>query len=723
MTGPDPDQNPGPDEARSEKDTPPDSSAEREHDPYGTDDVQRLRSVLEHDVRRFNSSGSSGSVYFDEQVRAESLVGRDQFIINLNDSAATRPSWRRFSDRETAELDAVFVPPSGAAEAQRQLRRQRVLVVYGPGRTGKHFYARALAAAVTSTGGECRLLAPGTDPDALSSDDIARDCAYVIAAGTTYVPSAFHLSRISRLLAERHAHLVIVVDASFQVFEELREWMVEQKVTGDRREMLLRHLQLRLSTRQLAKEPRRAEDLVALPELADWLASEPSPAEIAHAARALVQGLDDGRSVADCLAQVGARAADDARALLGRTEASWELATAIAFFGGLAYSTVLGLEDSLADLTHEAAGHDKPRSRSFLTVTRSQRLDLVLASTVSSVVATPYGSSPAETVDFIGAGLADALIDVLWKEYDTPALLLRWLSGLARHPVEAVRRRAAVSLGRLSLLDFTQIAEGVLQEWALSPDPRDRWAAALAVSVAVRDPVVAPHAMGLVESWGTGGNRYRRMTAALAWGVGISPLQPVVGLRGLRRLLRTNDPGLYSAVQAGLVTTFTGGLEPLVLDAIGTWLPDTTDDARDNLLAVFLRLCLVRGAKGRPDANSWPTVLWMFDRSLGHGDSRDTSRTASARRTHDDITDLWRAALDARATRPTALRVLTTWIRWADERGEFREALLDLLDFLAEGETAVRRLEHHIGRLAQDRKRPSHTAGEAWRELSALLEK
>jgi hypothetical protein len=222
--------------------------------------------------------------------------------------------------------------------------------------------------------------------------------------------------------------------------------------------------------------------------------------------------------------------------------------------------------------------------------------------------------------------------------------------------------------------------------------------------------------MGLVRSWAATGDRYRRMTAGLAWGVGVIPLYPVVGLRGLRRLLRTEDTGVRTTTEVALLMAFAGGLRSMVLDALGAWFPEAKGAERSNLLGVFLRLCGLRGIEERPDADAWPSVLWLFDRSLpvpgGTFSAAAASVTAGARapRSYVDVVDLWRAALDSGGTRKEALRVLKSWVRWADDRGEFRESLLDLIDFLAEGETAVRRLEYHLELLADDRERPSHTA-------------
>ncbi|WP_200300722.1 hypothetical protein [Streptomyces adelaidensis] len=304
---------------------------------FGADDFQRLRSVLREDLRRFTGPGES--VTFEERVRAETLVGRDQFVVHLDGSAETRPTWHRLSEKEVVELDALLVPPPGSEQAGKVLRERRLLVLHGPIGTGKDFHARALAASVVPAAGECRLLAPGTDPHTLRADDIARDCVYVLGAGAAYTPSAFHLSRLTRTLVERNARLVVVVDSSLRVTRELDEWVVEQREPADRRETLLGHLRFRARS----GEASRAAALAGLPEATDWLATGPSPAEVAHAARCLAQGLARGRPVRESLDQVGVRALEEARTLLGTDGVPRELAIAIAFFGGLPYPTVLGL--------------------------------------------------------------------------------------------------------------------------------------------------------------------------------------------------------------------------------------------------------------------------------------------------------------------------------------------------------------------------------------------
>lgn len=678
---------------------------------FDLDAMHRLRSDLDEDVDRF---GGAASMHFARQVRAHSIVGGDQFVLNMG--GARRPSWYRLSEAGRTELQRVYVRPGCADAAEKVLRRQHLLVLSGARHTGRRFLASALALAVLSAAGECRFLQPGTHPDTLTTEDVREGCAYVLEAGAgSGALTDFVLTRLSGLMERRRAYLVITMEDSAQIPESLSEWTVRGDSRPEAAAVFRSHLRHRLPGGRAG----RADALLQDTRIAAWLAESPPPGEIARIARELALTTDDESAVAACMAQVTSQTELVAAELLAENGTARELAIATAFFGGFPYATVRQLEHRLADLVHEAKVHDAPRSRQFLTETRQSRLEDIRAVTRKGVAHTRYGSSPTEVVDFAGSGLAAALVDMLWR-YDDSELLLRWLSDLVHDPSEAVRRRAAFSLGRLSLLDFTQIAEGVFQPWSLSPDHRDRVAAAIALSVSVQDPTVAPHALGLVESWSTAGNRHRRMTAALAWGLAISPAHPVAGVQGLGNLLDTGDAGVAWSAKAGLTAAFVGGLSGLVLEAMGLWLRDAQGAARANLLGAFLRVCRARGAEGRPDAAHWPTPLWLFDRC------QSTDRGGASRRgdgpvdTDHDVIELWQAALSHRATSAEALRTLSSWFRQADRYGESREALLDLLDELIDSPRDLRRLDHLLRRLARDSAQPSHTAELALRELDQL---
>ncbi|MFJ3618726.1 hypothetical protein ACIPSH_11315 [Streptomyces iakyrus] len=682
-------------------------------DHFEPGEMHRLRSELDNDVGRFDSTGS---MTFRRRVQAESIVGGDQFILNMSGGSARRPSWYSLTDAELLEMEQVYVRPSCAEAAEQTLRHHHVLVLRGPRHSGRRFLATAVAVTVAQPGGQCLFLHPGTDTDSLVADDVKPRCAYVLATSGETVERAltgFALARLSRVFADRGSYLVLTVDDASAVPADTAAWTVpvDERPAGAR--LLHSHLLYRLTRDRGA----HADVLLRDPEVIEWLATRPIPTEIARTARELARTADGSVTVSACMAQVAARIRQDAVDLL-KKDVPRELALAVAFFGGFPYATVNRLAHRLADIVHRAMAREGARPRPFLEVTRSQRLDEVRAVTTMGTVHTRYGSSPAEIVDFAARGLASELIEVMWTDYDGSEVLV-WLSGLVHDSDAAVRRRAAVCVGRLSLLSFAEIAEEVLQPWSLSPDHRERAAAAIALSVAVGDPAVAAHALGLVESWSAAPNRYRRMTAALAWGLAVSPVHPVAATQGLGRLLDTRDVGVAWAVRVGLSAVFASGLSSLVLEAMGTWLADAKDPARGQLLGAFLRICRLHGADERPDAVKWPSVLWLFER-CGLTDEADEEARRDTVKTDERVIDLWRAALAHRTTRKEALDHLGSWIRQADRYGEFREALLDLLDELIVDESDFRRLDHHLRRLAHASSAPSYTAQLALAELDAL---
>ncbi|GAA1855807.1 hypothetical protein GCM10009751_10980 [Myceligenerans crystallogenes] len=601
----------------------------------------------------------------------------------------------------------------GTDSAVRILQEHRLCVLRGTRGTGRGFLGRIVAAKVAETAGRCRLLEPGTDPRELLEEDFEPGHSYVLESPALRADRAlaeFTLTNVASLLTQRGAYLVIVVDDATPVGDASERWSVSVTSGPPLTEVLRAHISVDL--------PRHfsdvVDDLLNEAPIINWLRNDaPTLGEVGRIGRALA-GVAHGTTTIDaCLEHAVARERERVRDLLGDSGSSREkeLAFAVAFFGGFSYATISRVEGVLADVVHARSGKEGARPRHFLR-SRAERLAAIDAKFETGVASNEYGSSPAEIVEFTRNQTHDVLIDVAWKDFDASEVLMVWLRTLVVSTDPAVRARAALSIGRLSLFEFADVAENVLQPWGRSNDPRERGAAATALCVAVEDEQVAGHALGLIESWVTG-TRRQRMTAALALGLAVRNNWPVAAMDGLGSLLDTEDPAIIGVVRTGIVGVFVVHHE-LVLQSIDGWLSAATGPRRNELLKVFLLLCNDATLSTLEGSNEAPAVLTVF--AGGSANRRTGSESPGP---DAAVLSLWRAALNDTGLRDDALACLGIWIKKADLDASMRDMVVDLIVHMAPTNREIDRLKYALEKKTHGTPRPSATARAALMALSS----
>ncbi|MFC4626821.1 hypothetical protein ACFO6V_01160 [Promicromonospora alba] len=675
---------------------------DREADPDGEPETDSSLNLadLDRDLTRFLGPDS---IRFDAPVdiRGATTIGGSQHI-HLGGEQRRRTLSTPIAVEYLVEMRQLDADHPSAGAARAALQTNKLCILQGPRGSGRGFIARTAAADLVGEGGHCRLIEPGTDPRDLAAEDFEADCSYVLESpeiARDRSLAEYVLARLASLLTRRKAALVLVVDDDVLATDEVTTWVVRITDSLSRAAVLRSHL------RHHSAREGRTEGLELLddPLITTWLDQDaPSLTEVARIGARLAKG----DPPAECVEGAGARQRETVREILGSPEKPRELAIAIAFFGGLPYSTVYRMETGLAELVHAVTGDDGPRRSRFLRERRS-RLDEIGAEITQRTVTTEYGASPAEVVEFRRPQMFDAVIEQTWRDFGGSEILLTWLGGLAVHRDVAVRLRAATSVGRLSWLGFGDVAENLLQSWSYSTSSRRRLAAAMALSVAMQNEAVAGHALGLVESWTTAGSRQQRTTAALSWGLAVSPLWPYPALDGLGRLLSDRDGGVVArAVRDGLSNVFEGHPE-LVVRTLDQWWSTADASYRREILAAFLQSCPLSGVGRR--ASALPAVLEMLETGLTRPAPRpaDGSDGGSAR---EAVLRLWRAALRAPESQPVALPLLLDWVRQADRETPYRDPVLELIVHVVVDERDRLRLRHALKGLLSKPRDPSPTA-------------
>lgn len=694
-------------------DQPPDQSdREVDSDVDPEADPSLNLADLDRDVSRFLGPGA---IMFDApiDIQGASVIGGEQHI-HLGGEQRRRTLSTPIAVEYINEMRGLDADHPSAGAARATLRTNKLCIVQGPRGSGRGFIARTAAADLVGEGGDCRLIEPGTNPRDLAAEDFESACSYVLESPEITRDRSlaeYILVRLADLLTRRQAALVLVVDDDVVTTDEAATWVVRITDSLPRAAVLRSHLR-----HHTAREGRaEAMELLDDPLITTWLDEDaPSLVEVARVGVQLAKGY----APAECVEGAGARQREAVREILGSPQKPRELAIAIAFFGGLPYSTVYRTETGLADLVHATTGDDSPRRGRFLRDRRS-RLDEIDAEIIQGSVTTDYGASPAELVEFRRPQMFDAVIEQAWRDFGGSEILLTWLGDLAAHRDVAVRSRAATSIGRLSWLGFGDVAENLLQSWSYSTNARRRLAAAMALSVAMQNDAVAGHALGLVESWTGAGTRHQKITAALSWGLAVSPRWPYPALDGLGRLLsERGDRVVARAVRDGLSNVFEAHPE-MVVRTLDQWWSTADTSYRSEIVAVFLQSCPLPGVGRR--VSTLPAVLEMLGTSLTPrpAPSPRPAGGPDGRSARDAALRLWRAALAAAESRQIALPLLLGWVRQADRETAYRDPVLELIGHVVVDERDRLRLRHALKGL----NKPSDSSPTARAALDLLDER
>ncbi len=162
-----------------------------------------------------------------------------------------------------------------------------------------------------------------------------------------------------------------------------------------------------------------------------------------------------------------------------------------------------------------------------------------------------------------------------------------------------------------------------------------------------------------MHHWSTLRNNWRlNWTAAAAYGGLVGLRFPIMALRDLQNIAQAKDLRLFAVLNRSVLNLIHAGqVEPdyyfKVLDALIAWTSPPIDRivALTGLL-IFLNLVLEAKIEAVPDADKWPTLLWLSQENATH---------------QEKIISLWRRALNTKLARKPALETLRQLLQVVDK--------------------------------------------------------
>jgi len=501
-------------------------------DRLAIDHVETLNLIVV-DRRSVGVHVSGGS------VRTQHLAGRNirtgLASAGNRDPAVTLVGVSAVAIEELRRLREVTVIVAGRDKAARLMDDERFVILSGPPGNGK----RAAAISLFKKTDLVLDIDPSVSTEALLDFGarIKRDGArhYVIESilpTTAQALNEFAARDLTAQLRKAGAYLVITVDDRVQLDADMRYRAVSWHDRPDPHEALRRHLQYYLS------EEDTTEILPQLP--LDHIHPHLARRElrlIDRLARAVATAYCDGRGFDDAVTGLGLDAPRQAQDCLDESTDCSKIAFLIActVLGGCSYATVSRHADELERLLAELSG-TVPETRT-LTRRRSARLEAAKARLGTGWVNTEFGPSITDTVALESAPLVEAVLNLVWHEYDiVREALLQWLQAAGGDRDAGVRIRCALAAGQLAEYDFGAVRSRLLLPWANSDSALMRASAAFALGVPAGE-TAAGQVLGLLRHWATVDNPRLVWTTLAAYGSYVGLAFPHIAMTGLLAIL------------------------------------------------------------------------------------------------------------------------------------------------------------------------------------------
>ena len=526
----------------------------------------------------------SYGVYAERDIKARDVTGRDQNAAGAEARREGKQPERTVSVvtvsvRDRKRLSRVAVSTDQHERACAILEQERFVILFGPPGTGK------------ATAGLSLL---GFEHDVLSVDPslTARDLAnfrqrfpygprrrYLIEglpSATAAQLSRFVIRKLLQHLGSRQSYLVMTVDDRLPLSKELAGYVVPWPEPPDIALALRRHLCFYLPAEEVAA----VEDRLDLPQLCAGIAHRglsslddvARSVAAAHTTSRPFDSLPDelGIGVADRVA----RWFDDERGL-----ADLGLLLAITVLGGCPYSTVAQHAQRLEALLAKGSRISLTGRPLDPLLSRSKRVRDSMAVLEPGFVDTEYGPSPAQTVRLETRWHVQAVLNIVWREYEIAAeVLITWLREAGDDPDPGVRLRAAAAAGWLSQHEFTTLRRRLFIPWARGSS-RAAWAAADALGQAAWLDQAAPLALGLLGVWAAQETDYDLWwTAAVAFGGEVGVRHLAVAMDHLLMIAGRDDDRATPVVSHSVVRLASSGgrfapeVAVFVLTHLAGWL-------------------------------------------------------------------------------------------------------------------------------------------------------
>jgi hypothetical protein len=457
------------DNQESEKDTAPTAA-----DEYAERNRAGVTSIYIYDNRSYG-------VHAEGDITAREIAGHDKTVTSGarrgSGQAARTVSVVSVASQDRDRLRKVAVSAGHRDRAAAILESERLVILHGPAGVGKG------TAGLWLLGFSHEILS--VDPSLTARDltdfssrfPYGRQCRYLVEAlspATTAQLSGFVLRAAARDLQASDSYLVITVDDQIPLSPELAGHVVAWPDRPDTALVLRTHLDYYLGDGAGAT----VEDRYDLPQLNTGLAARPLRS-VDEVARIVAGGFKSSRPFGSLLDDLGFGAPTRVAEWFAagqRSSADLGFLLAVAVLGGCPYATVSRHARRLEQLIADVSRIRLSRQPASPLRSRSQRLQETMAVLKPGFVETEYGQSPAEMVEMESRWLVQAVLSVVWHEYDLLAdALLRWLRETGDDPDPGVRIRAASAAGWLSQYEFAALRRQLFLPWpADRPTPLGR---------------------------------------------------------------------------------------------------------------------------------------------------------------------------------------------------------------------------------------------------------
>ncbi|HEV2640193.1 MAG TPA: hypothetical protein VGX23_33975 [Actinocrinis sp.] len=612
------------------------------------------------------------------------------------------------------EIDTWYVPAPADAELRSTLRERQLVVLGGPGGSGRTTTGLKLLSEFAAGNVSRFEVAAGLGE--LASVDLAPKHGYLCelpAGGVRH--SEVELDVFAARLGESKSFCILVMPADTPV-----------RAVGD-------YVREHAAPAPMAILKRRFEAAAGLPEF-----TGPEAAAVLAAARedpellallGTMSGPADEVWLAELVLRVASGALDRAVALqaggelLDRHIAGWlaqlpqgvDLQRHREQVETFALRLALAVfNDSPADLVCEAGERlawelfttANPRLAPGRTVFRpldDGRLAASRARLREGAVTFADATVPARLLSFQDDRLAVRLLARAW--IGRPNLrrpILRWLQDLSQDPRPDIWMRAALAIGLLTGWDFAYLQHEAIGAWAASESAKQRLVAATALDQAAREPAVQAAVAGLVKAWARSDVDTLKWTAAAVLGYDAGTRNVTTALRDLQRIGVWKDGELVSIASDCVAELFARGRCDEVLAATETWIGDARLDEHWLGLLTVLRIADLRvrqvpniadlplsgGAKAQlaqARFEDWPLMVAMaqFDRRFGALLAECVWQVLSSALAADVMRDELGEWIRAAERSSTLLTPLTRFLVLLIDDEDDQARLLDLVDVLA----------------------------------------
>lgn len=285
-------------------------------------------------------------------------------------------------------------------------------------------------------------------------------------------------------------------------------------------------------------------------------------------------------------------------------------------------------------------------------------------------------------------GLARAVIEVAWREYDAARIpILNWLTvvcELDRDP--RVRVRAAQALAFIASQDYALVKKQVLDAWSgPSGRPIQQEAAAWLLEGIVLDGNSVTKVRNLLRRWSRSPEPGKRAVAVRAYGTTIALEEPKDAIQGVR--VSAVLSGVGSLPELAMRDMYRWGLTREVTEEL-TWWMWGFPEMRERAARALVRISRETGNRGPGRSDAVPAgdtpgapydLLWR----LAHTPDKIGATVSQLAR-------LWHLACTHDSSRSTAWQMLGYWARscryYPDLSGTFA-TIADELEKAAVGDT------------------------------------